>query len=177
MKKILFALITIIALTGCSLTGTETGDYKEGVYFGFDADSNYTAAVTIDKDGNIAGVLIDAAYIEPGSCVIEEEEPTCNASTKRILGDAYGMARTDGQLEWFEQADAFAAAVVENQGLDFVEWKYRTKDEAGNYVFTNEMPTDQTEEDKVYTDAVSKVTIHVIEPYNAVKSALDQAKK
>ncbi|MFV0274854.1 MAG: FMN-binding protein [Bacilli bacterium] len=173
MKKGLLILVGIFGLfiTGCA---AEKGEYKEGLYFGFDADNGVTATVSIDANGNIAGVMIDSAYHK--DCKIVDDKASCTDVTKRMLGEDYNMAREEGQLEWYEQADAFAKRVVKDQNLDFVEYKYRKTEEDGSYVFYSTAEEEDTKEDKIFMDSVSGVTITVDGMYNAVNNALKNAK-
>lgn len=150
MKKVLFGLVLVFALF---LVGCEKleGNYKKGVYFGSKEYTSYgvkyvaTAAVTVNEKGMIESVFIDSTYVKNGV-----------NTTKKVLGDLYGMAKTEGQLEWFEQVNALEDKIVLEQGL---EW----------FNYSNEEKTD--------IDSVSGVTISVNDYHDAVKIALDQAKK
>lgn len=178
MKKLYVILIalTFVLVTGC--TKVEQGNYKEGTYFGFDDVNKQTAVIYVDKDGMIKSVFIDAVYGQT------QPDKTKVYTTKQILGDAYGMKTAsanmgiiEGGAEWYEQVNAIATKVVEKQGIDWLKFKYRVTDENGVTTFTDTTPTGQTEKDKLYTDSVAGVTIHADASYNAVKSALDKAKK
>lgn len=158
-----FAALSVLLLSGCEVVDGETGDYKEGTYFGYSEDG-YTAVVYVAESGMIESVFIDAAY------GVTEEEIIIEATTKQILGDDYNMKTYGGsEYEWYEQANMFADKVVEEQGVDFVELMY--KDDEGN--FTTEAP----EEDSAmkYSDAITGVTVKVEPMLTAVSNALKQA--
>ena len=148
MKKILcLLLIATFVFTGCS------SSYKEGVYEG-NATDNYggtvntaTAKVTIDAEGKITDVYLDTTYNSNGL-----------QTTKKTLKDEYGMkignsAYGQAEYEWYEQVEALENAVVEHQGIDFLNL-----DENGK------------------TDAVSNCTIVVDALYKALENALNKAK-
>jgi hypothetical protein len=178
MKKVyaLILLSLLVLLPGC--TKVEEGKYKEGTYVGVDKTTQQIAVVYVDKSGLIKSVFIDAAYSK------KQADGTAVATTKQILKDEYGMKTAsanmgaiEGGAEWFEQANNFAEKVVDEQDIDWFEYKYRVANADGTYSYTTEKPANQTEADKLYTDTVAGVTIHVNGTYNAVKNALDQAKK
>lgn len=173
MKKniyILLFIILIIIVTGC--TKVAKGNYKEGTYFGYDSENKYTAVIYVGSDGMIKSVFIDAAYGK------ENEEKEIISTTKQILGDDYNMKRVSKiGNEWYEQVKLIADKVVEEQGINWLEFKYRTEDESGNYIFVSDKPEGVNEGDKKYTDSISGVTIHVNESYTAILNALEKAKK
>lgn len=150
MKKIIFIAILCILFTGCNVVTT---NYKEGVYEGSAVD-NYggqtntaTAKVTIDENGKITNVYLDTTYTKDGV-----------ATTKKTLKDEYGMKKGNSSYgsadyEWYEQVEALEQAVLEKQGIDFLNL-----DEDG------------------YTDAVSKCTIKIDALYKALEKALNKAK-
>ena len=83
-------------------------------------------------------------------------------TTKKTLGDDYGMKDTSanignipGGAEWFEQINTLEAKIVEEQGLDWIEW---------------------SNEEETETDSVANVTITINTYYEAVMNALNQAK-
>ncbi len=152
MKK-LFAIMGVMVLLGACLTGcsTKTG-YKEGTYNGTAIDSyggqenEATARVVINEDGEIESVYLDTTYTTSENVV----------TTKKTLGDEYGMynhpyGSTVG--EWYQQVEALEQAVVENQGVDFLEL-----------------------DDEGKTDAVSGCTIAISALVEAINDALEQAK-
>lgn len=123
MKKILLVVVSVLGLlfVGCTPV-EEKGAYKEGTYFGYAKDTSsrpYTgiAVVTVDENGVIDSVFVDATYTKDGA-------PT----TKKALGNDYAMrvASPIGK-EWFEQANALEAKVVKEQGLSWLTWKDDTK--------------------------------------------------
>jgi len=148
MKKLIcLLLITTFVFTGCS------SSYKEGVYEG-NATDNYggtvntaTAKVTIDAEGKITDVYLDTTYNSNGL-----------QTTKKTLKDEYGMkignsAYGESEYEWYEQVEALEKAIIEHQGIDFLNL-----DEDGK------------------TDTVSKCTIVIDALYEAIQDALDKAK-
>lgn len=148
MKKRI-CLIGIISLA--LLSGCSKG-YKEGVYTGtasdtYGGDNTATAIVTIDSNGKITDVDLDTTYTTSDGV----------KTTKKALGADYGMygsqyGSTVG--EWYQQAEALEKYVVDNQGIDNI-----VLDEDGK------------------TDAVSGCTIKIEALYEALNSALAQAKK
>ena len=157
MKKIFGMLValTLVLVTGC----TKVGNYKEGTYTGSVEYESYgskyvtTAVVYVDKDGLIKSCFIDSTYLSTDGVI----------TTKKTLGDAYGMKETsanigviEGGAEWYEQVEVIENKVVEEQGIDWVKW---------------------ADEEKTKLDAVSGVTITADTYIGAVQKALSQAKK
>ena len=146
LKKVFGLLFVTILLTGCGNT------LKEGTYEGKADDTFHegdvaTAKITIDKDGKITDVYLDTTYTKDG---VE--------TTKKTLGNEYGMkvgnsSYGSAEYEWFEQVEALEQAVIDNQGIEFLN-----VDEDG------------------YTDAVSTCTIKVDALYKALEDALNKAK-
>jgi major membrane immunogen (membrane-anchored lipoprotein) len=157
MKKLLLGLVMMLAFVTVGCTA-ETGDYKEGTYLGSHQYSSYgknyvtTALVYVDDAGLIQTVYLDATYFK-------DEVYT----TKKVLGDAYGMKETsaeigviEGGAEWYEQVKVLEDKVVAEQGLEWLTY---------------------SDEINTKTDAVSGVTITVDSYAAAIKNALEQAKK
>lgn len=164
MRKYITMVLSIVGfliLTGCEKV--ENGIYKEGNYFG--SSGIHTASVTVDKNGQLISVFIDAAYIEyeNGQCKEMEEEygtEKCIPTTKKTLREKYGMKQTSanigkipGGAEWYEQVETLEKKIIEDQGLSKISVREDGK-----------------------TDSVSGVTIEVDEMYQAVFKALEQAK-
>ncbi len=156
MKKLLlgFVLVLSLFLVGCE--EQEQGKYNEGTYFGhheFNHRGNdfvTTAVVYVSEDGNIESVFIDTTYVK-------DEINT----TKKTLGEDYGMRETsanigviEGGAEWYEQIEVLEENILQNQGLDWIEW---------------------SNDEETETDSVSGVTVTIDTYYAAVDMALQQA--
>ena len=146
MKKalsLLMAGLVLFTVTGCEKV---KGIYKEGTYEAdvvdpYNNEGNHaTAKVVINKEGNIESVYLDTTY---------------QGTTKKALKDDYNMKKYNSAAagEWYEQVEKLEAAIVENNGIDFIKLK----------------------EDST-TDAVSGCTIKVDALVEATKQALAQAK-
>lgn len=153
MKKFILSLICILCLCGC----TQKGIYKEGTYLGSVEFESYgkkyvtTATVYVDNNGNVKSCFIDSTYSKDDV-----------ATTKKTLGDNYGMKATSANMgniengaEWYEQVEVIEKKVVEEQNLDWVKW---------------------TDDTNTKLDGVSGVTISANTYIEAVSKALDQAK-
>ena len=137
MRKIIFVLlIAMVLFAGCS------NKLKAGVYEAENVlpDSTATVKVTIDKDGKITDVYFDETY---------------DGSTKKTLGDDYGMKSDWGSQigEWYEHVAALEKAIVDNQGVATI-----------------------TLTDKGTTDAVSGCTIQIDHLIKAFNDAIAKAK-
>ncbi len=154
MKKlgILLACTLVLFATGCQST---KGEYQEGVYEAEAIDTyggeenTATAKITVDEDGMITKVELDTTYTKDGEL-----------TTKKELGSDYGMkgysaslGNIEGGGEWFEQAKALEDAIVENQGVDFLELSEDGK-----------------------TDAVSGCTMSISSLVEAATTAIEEAK-
>lgn len=171
MKKVYGIIIAVVLMLIAGCTPVAKGDYKEGTYFGYDETNRHTAVIYVDESGMIKSVFVDAAYLAGA-------EGAKYATTKQMLGDGYGMKSASKiGSEWYEQIAKLTDKVIEEQGLDWLEFKYRVTTEDGDFEFTSDKPENQAEGDNKYTDSVAGVTIHVNESYTAIKSALDKAKK
>ncbi len=138
MKKIIFGLLVAMVL----FASCGNGKLKAGVYEASEKlpDSTVTAKVTIDNEGKITDVYFDETYKD---------------STKKTLGDAYGMFSDWGSKvgEWYQQAAALENAIIANQGTDFIKTNSEGK-----------------------TDAVSGCTIKVDHMVKVFNEALKKAK-
>lgn len=144
MKKlgILFvAVIAIFVVSGCE----KVTKYKEGEYVGsvvdtYNNENNVaTAKVTINSKGKIESVYLDTTY---------------QGSTKKTLGDDYNMKKFNSSAagEWYEQVEKLEKAIVENNGVSFLNLN-----------------------DDGKTDAVSGCTIKIDALIKAVEDALSKA--
>lgn len=155
MKKIISLLIiSVVFLSGCEAVGK--GEYKEGTYYGFVETESYgskyitSAVVYINTSGSIKSVFIDSTYVKDAI-----------VSTKKALGDAYGMKATsatvgniEGGAEWYTQIEVLEKKIVEEQGIDWVKYQ----------------------DDNSTLDSVSGVTIKASDYISAVSKSLEQAK-
>lgn len=159
MKKSLLVLFLMLTLFAVGCEKVNEGKYKEGTYLGVKDTVDYsgnkfvtTALVNVDASGKISNVFVDVTYNKDGV-----------NTTKKVLGDAYGMKETsknqgviEGGAEWYEQIKVIEDKVVSEQGIDWLTFK---------------------EDEKTKTDAVSGVTISVTDYHAAISNALEQAKK
>ncbi|MBR6807746.1 MAG: hypothetical protein IKM46_05110 [Clostridia bacterium] len=121
LKAVSFLVISTVLLSGCS---RETSDgkgnsVKSGLYIKTVSQSDAgkdngkceialtTAAVSFDDDGKVVSCRLDAADIEVSYTSEGKAVPMENYSTKRQLGDSYGMKAAGAKAEWYEQANAF----------------------------------------------------------------------
>jgi major membrane immunogen (membrane-anchored lipoprotein) len=165
MKKVF--LLLILAVATFTLFGCNSSEYKvDGEFLAYEVGIHRNApmvtmvSVTIE-DGEVVAFNIDArqgsATQTEGAETAEDTSDdkwsyTWNVKTKKELGDDYGMATEDGQLEWYEQAEALEAHWLEN-GVSIDE-----VDAEGN------------------TDAVTGVTITVDAYYDLALEAIELAK-
>ena len=148
MKKLKYVvcLLMVVMLVGCGKK-YNAGEYVGSVIDNYGGENNTaTAKVTIDDSGKITDVYLDTTYTKDG---VE--------TTKKTLKEDYGMLNhpygsTVG--EWYQQVEKLEQAVIDNQGIDFLNL-----DEDG------------------YTDAVSGCTIKIDALYQALNDALEKAKK
>ncbi len=104
---------------------TVTGTYTPGVHYG-DNGEGYMAVVVINANGGIENVTFDAIYCteikiddpaNPGTLISQDPKEYSSCTTKQTLGFDYNMALYSAStLEWFEQANLLAGAIVSNQG-------------------------------------------------------------
>lgn len=158
MKKVLTILlvITLVAtfLVGCGET-TQPNDneitYEDGVYFAQEADfagSGYKYFVVLTVDG---GKITDAYW---GGTNVQPNDNKRTASENGTYGMvAYGGAKAD----WYKQAKAAEAWLIENQDPALFDDLYT--DEEGHT-------------DALKVDAETTVSIHVSEFFNLAKEAL-----
>ena len=123
---LLCAVCVAVAFSSCGrkTDGDDTPKLGLGVYsyYGTPTDADMedagecetvfnAAAVYFDRDGRIEKCVLDSAsyklgYTDSGKYVMPED-----FSTKRELGDAYGMKAGGAAREWYEQADIFESLV------------------------------------------------------------------
>jgi major membrane immunogen (membrane-anchored lipoprotein) len=144
-KFLLVALVSLVLLSGCG-NKLKSGVYEGSAVDDYNNENNLaTAKVTIDENGKITDVYLDTTYTKDG---IE--------TTKKTLKDEYGMYNNSygSQIgEWYTQVEALEKAIVEHQGVEFLNL-----DEDG------------------YTDAVSSCTIKISALVKAYEDAISMAK-
>lgn len=142
----LMLVVSLFVFTGCEKV--ETGNYKEGTYFGtyednYDGKAVATAVVYVDANGVIKSVFLDTVY-----------EKNDVLTTKKVLGDEYNMkSASEAGKEWYEQVNLIENKVIQNQGIEFM-----TLNEDGK------------------TDTIAGVTMKVNALYEALNNALSKAK-
>lgn len=155
MKKYVLVLAAfLLFLTGCEVA--KEGNYKEGTYFGtyeyeYSGQKDVaTAVIYVDANGMIKSCFIDTTYMKNDVY-----------TTKKTLGDAYGMKGTsanmgtiEGGAEWYEQIKAIEDKIVKEQGIEWVKY-----DAEGSKL-----------------DGFSGATIKVADLMKAVETALNAAK-
>ncbi|MFZ7121302.1 MAG: hypothetical protein ACOWWH_10160 [Eubacteriaceae bacterium] len=158
MKKFLVVLLTIALVAtfavGCnsSSTSDDPVTYTDGVYFAqedvFAAGSGYKYFVVVTvADGQVTDAYWGGTNVQPnGNKRTASEEGTYGMV-------AYGSAAAD----WYKQAEAAEAWLVENQ--DPAKFEEFYTDDAGH---TEELTTDDG----------TQVSIHVIEFFELAKAAL-----
>jgi major membrane immunogen (membrane-anchored lipoprotein) len=166
MKKAFMLLMLVVATF--TLFACKSTDYKvDGEFLAYEESVSRNTpqvvmvSVTIEN-GEIVGYNIDtrqgtktqtAGTDTPDDLTDDTWSFGWNAKTKKELGDDYGMATEDGQLEWYEQAEALEAHWLAN-GVSIDE-----VDAEGN------------------TDAVTGVTVTVDDYYNLALEAIELAKE
>ena len=155
MKKIatlLIAAVLCFGVAGCEKAEQkEEAKYIEGTYAAeieddYNNEGNIASAkVVVDKDGKIESIYLDTTY----------KTKDGKETTKKALGNDYNMKTYNPSAagEWFEQVEKLENAIVENQGIDFIELK---------------------EDDT--TDAVSGCTIKINALVAAAEKAINDAK-
>ena len=144
MKKLgilLIAFVAIFVVAGCE----KVTKYKEGEYIGsvvdtYNNENNVaTAKIVINSKGKIESVYLDTTY---------------QGSTKKTLKDDYNMKKFNSSAagEWYEQVEKLESAIVEHNGISFLELN-----------------------DDGKTDAVSGCTIKIDALVKAVEDALNKA--
>lgn len=155
MKKIatlLIAAVLCFGVAGCEKAEQKAkAKYIEGTYTAeveddYNNEGNIASAkVVVDKDGKIESIYLDTTY----------KTKDGKETTKKALGNDYNMKTYNPNAagEWFEQVEKLENAIVENQGVDFIELK---------------------EDDT--TDAVSGCTIKINALVAAAEKAINDAK-
>lgn len=147
-KAIIIVLLSILVITGCEKV--EQGNYKEGTYFA-------TAQDTYGGESNTATATI---YVDQNGKIQSVFLDTTytkdgKLTTKKSLGDNYEMVKySTATLEWDDQVANLEKKIVEQQGLEWLRLDSDGK-----------------------TDSVSGVTIKIDALYQAISSAINQAKK
>ncbi len=129
-KIILFLLCAIFVATVVSSCGKKDGGKGDAPRFGLGVYSYYgtptdadleddgecetvfsAAAVYLNKDGRIEKCVLDTASFKLGYTRDGKYVLPADFSTKRELGDSYGMKAGGATREWYEQADIFESVV------------------------------------------------------------------
>lgn len=134
MKKVF--LLLILAVATITLFGCNSSEYKvDGEFLAYEVGVHRNApmvtSVTVTiENGKIVGYNIDARQgkatrLAGDDGILETEDDkwahSWNEKTKKELGNEYGMkAVSEIEKEWFEQAAAIEAFLLEN-GVDSVE--------------------------------------------------------
>ena len=125
MKKIatlLIAAVLCFGVAGCEKAEQKKeAEYIEGTYTAeieddYNNEGNIASAkVVVDKDGKIESIYLDTTY----------KTKDGKETTKKALGNDYNMKTYNPSAagEWFEQVEKLEKAIVENQGVDFIELK------------------------------------------------------
>lgn len=124
---LIIALIIIVVLTNGKTDTKENkkGIYRTGVYFGSNDVVGYdgskfvtTAVITVDENNKISNVFIDETYVANDV-----------KTTKKTLGDSYGMKATskkigviEGGSEWYEQVKVIEDKVVAEQSTSWAKF-------------------------------------------------------
>lgn len=135
MKRFSLLLLLVVATFG--LASCKKDEPKEfavdGQFTAYAAETNsgkspqVTFVTVTIKDGKISGYNIDVRQGKKTTTVTGEGDDAVttytyawNEKTKKQLGDEYGMATKEGQLEWFEQAAKIEAYLLKN-GVDSLD--------------------------------------------------------
>ena len=133
-------MLLVLLMSGCSREVTDNGktsSVKNGVYMrtvkqsdAADSDGKSeigltTAAVGFDSNGRVVSCELDAADITVSYTAEGKAVPLKDFSTKRELGDSYGMKAAGAKAEWYEQADSFEKLI---EGKTVEEIKKLAKD-------------------------------------------------
>ena len=119
MKKVLLLFLIVLGALFLTACQKEESLYTDGVYTAFvegtpkvDQTRGDLTWVTVTiEDGEIVSYYIDVLQYKNGAYL---------ELSKKELGDAYGMATEEGQLEWYEQAKALESFFLSNS-VDAVE--------------------------------------------------------
>ena len=98
----------LFVFVGCEKVGFKEGTYNGTAIDTYGGEENTaTAKVVINSEGKIESVYLDTTYGE---------------TTKKALGYDYNMKvyYPSAVGEWFEQVEKLEAAIVENQGTEFL---------------------------------------------------------
>ena len=146
MKKIKLLTFLFIAIVAGFILSSNVFAFEEGEYIGsvvdtYNNENNVaTAKITINSKGKIESVYLDTTY---------------QGTTKKELKDDYNMKKFNSKAagEWYEQVEKLEDAIVEHNGVGFLELNEDGK-----------------------TDAVSGCTIKIDALVRAVEDALNKAK-
>ena len=146
-KRVLLVMIALVLMVSM-FAGCSASKYKDGVYFAKgEASQGWIPFVTVTVEkGKIANAYWSATGVVP-------------SGDKRILSEngEYPMVAFGAKSEWFEQAKAAEAWLVENQDPTKFESLY--SDSEGHTA-------------ALKTDSGASVSIHVMEFFKLVSAAL-----
>jgi hypothetical protein len=139
---------------GLYAAGLRLGGYDLRIFDEDAAEIYYNVAnVTVDSYGRIAGVWVDETHLD---------EAADAPSTKWVLGADYGMLARSSEVgigsEWYQQALALSAAIVNNQGT-------------AGFTETTGLAADE----ELYLDQVAGVSINVFGMMPAINQALNRS--
>jgi major membrane immunogen (membrane-anchored lipoprotein) len=137
----------VLALVTALLAAHGNGDWSDGIYFAMEDHFSRRSGWRY----NVSLEVSDGRIVSAGWNGAHRENGTDKVT--RSESGRYGMvANSDAQAPWFEQAAATAQWLVENQDPTAITYT----------------------DDQGHTDAISGVSIHVVEFFDLVEEALAQ---
>lgn len=183
MKRIGIFFVAITLVVAFASVSLGAGPFKPGIYtaqYPNDSDRPFVAYLTVGEDGKISGLVLDFLW----QC---KDGDKTFVTSAQLIKEKYGITtrwckvpfvKTKPVGEFYEQANALAAAIVKNQGwnkdwkLYYTDWnKDGKKDFIDVLLFDMENPQGR----QAMPDAVSGCTIHVDEFVITWNKAIAQA--